>query len=234
MADNRKYYYLKLKESYFDDDAIVLLESMPDGILYSNILLKLYLKSLKNGGKLQLDENIPYTAQMIATLTRQQVGTVERALGIFQQLGLVEQLHGGLLYMTDIELMIGQSSTEAERKRAARLENKALLPPRTNGGHLSDIRPPEIEIKKEIDILDKLDEWLRGLLIEGITGNLSGMFDTVNTKVGEIAGEVGQTPLAWNSGVFSMIRNLSETVIVPIAGVILTFVQGQTDARILR
>ena len=70
MADNRKYYYLKLKESYFDDDAIVLLESMPDGILYSNILLKLYLKSLKNGGKLQLDENIPYTAQMIATLTR--------------------------------------------------------------------------------------------------------------------------------------------------------------------
>lgn len=49
------------------------------------------------------------------------------------------------------------------------------------------------------------------------------MFDTVNTKVGEIAGEVGQTPLAWNSGVFSMIRNLSETVIVPIAGVILTW-----------
>lgn len=73
-------------------------------------------------------------------------------------------------------------------------------------------------------ILDKLDEWLRGLLIEGITGNLSDMFDTVNTKVGEIAGEVGQTPLNWNSGVFSMIRNLSETVIVPIAGVILTFV----------
>ena len=80
MSDNRKYYYLKLKENYFDEDAIVLLESMQDGILYSNILLKLYLKSLKNGGKLQLDENIPYTAQMIATITRQQVGTVERAL----------------------------------------------------------------------------------------------------------------------------------------------------------
>ena len=152
MSDNRKYYYLKLKESFFDGDAIVLLESMQDGILYSNILLKMYLKSLKNGGKLQLDENIPYTAQMIATLTRHQIGTVERALVIFQQLGLVEQFEGGLLYMTDIELMIGQSSTEAERKRAARLENKALLPKRTNGGHLSDIRPPEIEIKKEIDI----------------------------------------------------------------------------------
>ena len=53
---------------------------------------------------------------------------------------------------------------------------------------------------------------------------MSGMFNTVNTKVGEIAGEVGQTPLSWNSGVYSMIRNISETVIVPIAGVILTFV----------
>ncbi len=73
-------------------------------------------------------------------------------------------------------------------------------------------------------ILDKLGEWLRGLLIEGITGNLSGMFDTVNDKVSEIAQEVGQTPLNWNSGVYSMIRNLSESVIVPIAGVILTFV----------
>ena len=61
MADNRKYYYLKLKENFFDSDSIVLLEDMKDGILYSNILLKLYLKSLKNGGKLQLDEHIPYT-----------------------------------------------------------------------------------------------------------------------------------------------------------------------------
>ena len=152
MADNRKYYYLKLKENFFDSDSIVLLEDMKDGILYSNILLKLYLKSLKNGGKLQLDEHIPYTAQMIATLTRHQIGTVERALEIFRQLGLVEQLDSGTFYMTDIELMIGQSSTEAERKRAARLENKALLPPRTKGGHLSDIRPPEIEIEKEREL----------------------------------------------------------------------------------
>ena len=149
MADKRKYYYLKLKESYFDDDAIVLLESMPDGILYSNILLKLYLKSLKNGGKLQLDEHIPYTAQMIATLTRHQIGTVERAIKVFLQLGLVEQLDGGLLYMTDIELMIGQSSTEGERKRAARRENRALAQSRTNGGHLSDICPPELEKERE-------------------------------------------------------------------------------------
>ena len=151
MSDNRKYYYLKLKENYFDDDSIVLLESMQDGVLYSNILLKLYLKSLKHGGRLQLDEDIPYTAQMIATITRQQIGTVERALQIFLKLGLVEVLDSGTFYMSNIELLIGQSSTEAERKRAARLQNKALSALRTSGGHLSDIRPPEIEIKREIE-----------------------------------------------------------------------------------
>ena len=156
MSDNRKYYYLKLKENYFDEDAIVLLESMQDGVLYSNILLKLYLKSLKNGGKLQLDENIPYTAQMIATITRQQVGTVERALQIFMKLGLVEPLQNGALYMSNIELLIGQSSTEGERKRRARLAlqgQKALpkagvdkCPP-----YQADICPPELEIEKEIE-----------------------------------------------------------------------------------
>ena len=73
-------------------------------------------------------------------------------------------------------------------------------------------------------ILDKLDEWLRELLVDGITGNLTKMFQSVNTEVGEIAGEVGRTPQAWNGGVFSMIQDLSETVIVPIAGIILTFV----------
>ena len=151
MSNNRKYYYLKLKENYFDDDSIVLLESMQDGVLYSNILLKLYLKSLKHGGRLQLDEDIPYSAQMIATITRQQIGTVERALQIFLKLGLVEVLDSGTFYMSNIELLIGQSSTEAERKRAARLQNKALSAPRTNGGHLSDIHPPEIEIEIKRD-----------------------------------------------------------------------------------
>ena len=146
MADNHKYYYLKLKEYYFDEDVIVLLENQPDGFLYSSILLKLYLKSLKNGGKLQLDENKPYTAQMIATITHQQVGTVERALRLFMELGLVEVLNDGAFYMSNIELLIGQSSTEGERKRRARMELQKI--PQA----IADICPPEIEIKKEIDI----------------------------------------------------------------------------------
>mgnify|MGYP000860859831 CR=1 FL=1 len=73
-------------------------------------------------------------------------------------------------------------------------------------------------------IWNMIEEWFRELLIDGIISNLSGMFDTINTKVGEIAGEVGMTPSAWNGGIFSMIESLSETVILPIAGIILTFV----------
>ena len=69
-----------------------------------------------------------------------------------------------------------------------------------------------------------ITEWLKELLIEGIMGNLTGLFDTVNTRVGEIAVQVGTTPAAWNTGVFSLIRQISETVILPIAGLILTFV----------
>ena len=71
---------------------------------------------------------------------------------------------------------------------------------------------------------DSITEWLKELLVSGIMSNLSGMFDHVNQKVGEISTQVGTTPQAWNSGVFSMVQNLSETVIVPIAGVILAFV----------
>ena len=73
-------------------------------------------------------------------------------------------------------------------------------------------------------LTDWIKEFLKELLIDGIMGNLSGMFDTVNNRVGEIAVEVGTTPAAWNAGVFSLIRQLSESVILPIAGLILTFV----------
>ncbi len=73
-------------------------------------------------------------------------------------------------------------------------------------------------------LTDWITNWLKELLIGGIMDNLSGLFDTVNARVGEIAVQVGTTPAAWNAGVFSLIRQLSETVILPIAGLILTFV----------
>ena len=210
MSDNRKYYYLKLKENYFDDDSIVLLESMQDGVLYSNILLKLYLKSLKHGGRLQLDEDIPYTAQMIATITRQQIGTVERALQIFLKLGLVEVLDSGTFYMSNIELLIGQSSTEAERKRAARLQNKALSALRTSGGHLSDIRPPEIEIEleKEIEIKREIEK------VRPETGHPShtyGHYQNVFLTDEELADLQASFPAVWEQYIEKLSEYMAST-----------------------
>lgn len=124
MADNKKYYYLKLKENFFDSDSMVLLESMQDGILYSNILMKMYLKSLRNNGYLVLNNAIPYNAQMIATVTRHQIGTVEKALEMFKQLGLIDVLDSGTIYMSDIQLFVGKSSTEGDRKREERMFDK--------------------------------------------------------------------------------------------------------------
>ena len=73
-------------------------------------------------------------------------------------------------------------------------------------------------------ISEIIEKWIKGILIDGITGNLSGLFDNVNAKVGEIASDVGSTPQAWNSGIFNMLRSLSETVVLPIAAAILALV----------
>lgn len=162
MADNKKYYYLKLKDNFFDSDEMIILESMPDGYMYSNILLKLYLRSLKNEGKLMFNEKIPYNPTVLAQVTRHSVGVVEKALRIFQDLGLIEILDNGAIYMLDIQNFIGESSTEADRIRAYRQKiasEKMKQIVGTNDvtnvqqkhGHLSDKRTPEIEIEIEIE-----------------------------------------------------------------------------------
>lgn len=129
MADNRKYYYLKLKEGFFESEEIKILESMKDGYMYSNILLKLYLKSLRNEGRLMYRNVIPYTPEILATLVGHQVGTVEKALEIFQKLELIEVLDNGAIYMMDIQNHIGKSSTEADRQREYynRVKNEKIL-----------------------------------------------------------------------------------------------------------
>lgn len=117
MAESQKYFYMRLKEDFFDSEEMVLLESLPDGLLYQNILLKMYCRSIKSGGRLMFNNVIPYNANMLAKITRMQVGTVEKALEIFQQMGLIEVLDNGAIYMMNIQDFIGKSSTDADRKR---------------------------------------------------------------------------------------------------------------------
>ncbi|EGW1789959.1 phage replisome organizer N-terminal domain-containing protein [Enterococcus faecium] len=158
MSDNKRYYYLKLKENFFDSDEMVLLESMPDGYIYSNILLKLYLRSLKHEGKLMFNDRIPFNSTMLATITRHSVGVVEKAVQIFRDLQLIDVLDNGAIYMSDIQSFIGKSSTEADRKREYRKKIEEAKRNLITGGQVSDKCPDkttpelEIEIEKDIDI----------------------------------------------------------------------------------
>ena len=116
MADNKTYYYMRLKENFFDGNALAVIEAMPDGFLYSNILLKMYLKSLRDEGRLMVGA-IPYDAEMIASVTHHKVKTVKKALDLFEKTGLIEILDNGAIYMLDIQNFIGKSTTEADRQR---------------------------------------------------------------------------------------------------------------------
>ena len=73
-------------------------------------------------------------------------------------------------------------------------------------------------------ILQQIADWLKGMLVDGIMNNLSGMFDAVNRQVGDVASQVGSTPASFSPGVFALVRNISESVIIPIAGMFLTFI----------
>ena len=162
MSDNKKYYYLRLKDNFFDSDELKILESMKDGYLYSNILLKLYLRSLKNDGKLVVNDRIPYNAEMLASVTGHQVGTIKQALSIFKELGLIEILENGAIYMLDIQNFIGKGSTEADRQRLydRRISDERKQKKLTQSRNLEEIlenSTPEIELEKEIKIEKEID-----------------------------------------------------------------------------
>ena len=158
MSDNKQYYYIKLKADYFDTDEMIILESMPDGHKYSNILLKFMLRSLRNEGKLMFNDKIPFNPIMLSQVTRHSVGEIEKAVQIFESLNLIEILDNGAIYINDIQNFIGKSSTEADRKRNYRhriSEDKKQL--RHLSNECPDKNPPEteLELKKELKLKDK-------------------------------------------------------------------------------
>lgn len=192
MADNKKYYYLRLVDNFYDRDEMIMLESMPDGYMYSNILLKLYLRSLKNEGKLLFNDRIPYNSTMLANITRFPVGVIEKALKIFLELGLIEILDNGAIYMLDIQDFIGKSTTEADRKRnyRKRIEDEKLKLGQMSG-QISDKSTPEteqeIETKTEIDLEIKTElktelEQQQDIERKDVVGLVSMYFPYLNEK----------------------------------------------------
>lgn len=163
MADNKKYYYMRLKENFFDSDEMIILENMDngDGIIYSNILLKLYLRSLKYEGRLMFNDRIPFNPQMLSTIVRHPVGVVEKALKAFVDLGLVEVMDNGAIYMLDIQNFIGKTTTEADRQREyqARIakEKKNVRNLTGNLGEISEKTTPETEIELEKELKIDID-----------------------------------------------------------------------------
>ena len=149
MADKKTYYYLKLKEGFFDSEDMLLLQGMKDGYIYSDILLKLYLMSLRQDGRLMYRGIIPYTPDMVATITHHQVGTVEKAMKVLTSMGFIEILDNGAIYMLDIQNFIGRSSNEADRKREYRAtinaEKSRIIEDKEGqmSRQMSDVRAPE-------------------------------------------------------------------------------------------
>lgn len=198
MADNKKYYYLKLKDNFFESEELVLLQSLPEGYIYSDILMKLYLKSLKNEGRLMFKDHIPYNLEMLATVVRHPAALVKEALRHFKNLGLVDVLDNGAIFMLEIQNFIGKGSSEADRKRQYRKkieEEKQLLlgqmssecPNGTNVQQMSQQRPPEIEIEldieKEIEIESELD--LESNSIDAIAHFYQQNFGVLNPLIAE-------------------------------------------------
>ncbi|RLG44978.1 MAG: replication protein [Thermoproteota archaeon] len=153
MSDNKKYYYLKLKDNYFDQDNIRVLEAQENGYIYSLIILKLYLKSVKHEGRLMMTEKIPYDPRRLDILARvlnHDVAHIKDALRLAQELDIIALMETGEIWMTDIQNFIGHSSTEADRKREYRKKIDGQM-----SRQLVDKYPPELE--KELESESELE-----------------------------------------------------------------------------
>lgn len=153
---------MRLKENFFDDDVIKILEGIPnEGFKYSNILLKLYLRSLKNDGRLMVNNAIPYDVNMISSVTGHSESTVRVALDLFKNMGLIDVLDNGAIYMLNIQNFIGKSSTEADRQReydrkiAEEKRNLRFLQEKSQ--EILEISTPEIEIELETELEKEID-----------------------------------------------------------------------------
>ena len=147
MSENKKYFYLKLKDSFFSSEEMLVLESLPDGLVYQNIYLRMCLLSLKNDGALTFKNMLPYDLKMLATVLRIDIAKMKLALEMFEQLGLVTKTDNEVLFMSDIQTLIGKSSTEAERIQRYRKRIAGC----TESVQMLQSCTPEIELKKEIE-----------------------------------------------------------------------------------
>jgi len=122
MTVSKKYFYLKLKDNFFDLPEIKVIEGLQNGYEYICIMQKMYLRSLSRDGKLMLTDMIPYEIATLSSVLGHKQETITAAIKVFKSLNLLEILDDMTIYMTEIQNFIGESSTEADRIRAYRKE----------------------------------------------------------------------------------------------------------------
>ena len=124
MADSKRFYWLKLKKDFFERQEIQIIESMPNGKEYVLFYLKLLCKSIEYEGKLRCNEQIPYTEEMLAVVTKTDIETVRTAIETFKTFGLIEVKRDKSFFMKDANEMIGSETEWAEKKRKYRETQK--------------------------------------------------------------------------------------------------------------
>ena len=125
MAE-KKYYWLKLKRDFFKRHDIKIIEAMPNGKEYSLFYLKLLCESVDHEGSLRFSEQIPYSEEMLATITDTNIEIVEKAIQVFTQFNMMEIMDNGTFFMREVEKMIGSETEWAEKKRAYRDSQKQI------------------------------------------------------------------------------------------------------------
>lgn len=166
MAEEKRYYWLKLHKDFFQSHQIRILEGMPNGKEYAYFLLKLLAESVSHDGRLRLSDAIPYNEEMLSSLTNTNVDIVRSAIKAFEALGLLEIMDDGTYYLTEVKRLTGSETAWAEKKRIYREQRKELRQEEDNvlevSGQLEDkkgqcpirdkskeIRDKSKEIKKE-------------------------------------------------------------------------------------
>ena len=124
MEKEKRYYWLKLKDDFYDRDEIKIIEDMDNGADYINFYLKLLLKSVKTEGKLYFRDTIPYSPKMLASITGTNIDTVKVGVDLFLSLGLMEKWDDGTLFMVETQNMIGSETKWAQIKREQREKSK--------------------------------------------------------------------------------------------------------------
>ena len=160
MSENRRYYWLKLQENFFDDDTIDYIESQESGEKYVLFYLKLCLKALKNGGKLIRyvgEMLLPYDDIGLAKLTRTDVNVARSALILFSKIGLIKKLETGELFLTQLNEMVGTETQKAKYMRQRRAEQKGnnvtpMLPECYTDIELDIELEKEKELEKELEL----------------------------------------------------------------------------------